>query len=269
MQLLQVLQHIAETRWQPFLLGAIVIAVGLAVTRLTAKAPAPLLGVLAAVLTAQLLGLHETEIGSLPLDLPPFAGFTWSAADIYQVLPSGFALAFVASINLLITSRVVDHFRTKHKPMKDADADRELGAYGIANVCAGLFGAPMSVGIPARSLANVRCGATTRLSNLAHAGVLVGCLTLGAGYVSHIPTTALAGVTAYVGICLLEWGTWRRIRKMRRADASAFLLTASLTLMVNAIVAVAAGCTVYLLVWAAHRARLHGGNRLHAVPAAE
>ncbi len=268
-QLLRVLQHIAETRWQPLVLGAIVIAVGLGVTRLTAKAPAPLLGVLAAAFAARILGLHEIEIGSLPLDMPPFAGFTWSAADIYQVLPAGFALAFVASINLLITSRVVDHFRTRHKPMKGADADRELGAYGIANVCAGLFGAPMSVGIPARSLAAVRCGATTRLSNLAHAGVLVACLTWGANYVSHIPVTALAGVTAYVGICLLEWGTWRRLAKMRRADASAFLLTASLTLMVNAIAAVAAGCAVYLFVWLAHRARLHGWSRLNAVPAAE
>ena len=45
-QLLRVLQDIAETRWQPLLLGVIVIAVGLGVTKLTSKAPAPLLGVL-------------------------------------------------------------------------------------------------------------------------------------------------------------------------------------------------------------------------------
>ena len=42
--------------------------------------------------------------------------------------------------------------------MKAGDADSELGAYGIANLCAGIFGAPLSVGIPARSLAVVRCG---------------------------------------------------------------------------------------------------------------
>ena len=45
----------------------------------------------------------------------------------------------------------------------------ELGAYGILNLAAGIFGAPMSVGIPARSVANVRCGATTSLSNILHA----------------------------------------------------------------------------------------------------
>jgi SulP family sulfate permease len=43
-------------------------------------------------------------------------------------------LAFVASINLLLTSRAVEHFRGKHKHLKRSDADAELGAYGIANV---------------------------------------------------------------------------------------------------------------------------------------
>ena len=42
--------------------------------------------------------------------------------------------------------------------MKASDADVELGAYGVANCVAGAFGAPLSVGIPARSLAVVRCG---------------------------------------------------------------------------------------------------------------
>ena len=78
-------------------------------------------------------------------------------------------LAFVASVNILITSRVVEHFQGRHRPLRGSDADAELGAYGIANLFAGMFGAPLSVGIPARSLANVRCGGSTRLSNVIHA----------------------------------------------------------------------------------------------------
>jgi SulP family sulfate permease len=152
-QLTEVLAHITELRWSPLIYGAAVILAAFGVAKLAPKAPAPLLGVIFAVGVGYLFGLHEKEVGTLPLELPPFAGFTWSAADVYQVLPSGLALAFVASINLLITSRVVEHFRGRHRPMKPADADAELGAYGIANVCAGIFGAPMSVGIPAQTLA--------------------------------------------------------------------------------------------------------------------
>jgi sulfate permease, SulP family len=150
-------------------------------------------------------------------------------------------------VNILITSRVVEHFRGRHKHLKLADADSELGAYGIANMVAGVFAAPMSVGIPARSLANVRCGGVTRMSNLFHALFILAFIVLGADYISRVPIPALAGVTAYVGICLLEWSTWRRLARMRKVDAFAFLSTALAVLLVNAVLAIAIGCSFYLL----------------------
>ena len=47
--------------------------------------------------------------------MPPFVGFSWSPNDVLTVLPPGFALAFVGSVNILITSRVVEHFRGRHQ----------------------------------------------------------------------------------------------------------------------------------------------------------
>jgi SulP family sulfate permease len=206
-----------------------------------------LVGVVTAIVVARLFGFHEREIGATPGTLPPFAGFSWSPRDVLSVLPSAFGLAFVSSVNILITSRVVEHFRGRHARAKASDADAELGAYGIANLCAGMFGAPLSVGIPARSLAVVRCGGTTKVANLVHAAVLAAILWLGSGAVSHIPLPALAGVTAWMGLCLLDWGTWRRLPKMSRVDATAFLATAISVLAVNAVLAVAIGCSVYAL----------------------
>jgi sulfate permease, SulP family len=150
-------------------------------------------------------------------------------------------------VNILLTSRVVEHFRGRHRRMKISDADAELGAYGIANICAGMFGAPLSVGIPARSLAVVRCGGTTRLANLLHAVFLIGLLDIGSGFVSHIPVPALAGVTAWMGLCLLDWSAWRRLPKMNRVDAAAFLATAGGVLAANPILAVALGCALYVV----------------------
>jgi SulP family sulfate permease len=190
--------------------------------------------------------VREAEVGNVPTALPPFAGFSWSPHDVYTVLPSAFGLAFVSAVNILITSRVVEHFRGRHKPMKISDADAELGAYGIANVVAAMFAAPLSVGIPARSLAVVRCGGTTRLANVLHAVFLLGLLWLGAGFVAHIPLPALAGVTAWMGLCLLDWSAWRRLPRMNRIDAAAFLVTALSVLAFNAVLAVAIGCAVYV-----------------------
>jgi SulP family sulfate permease len=240
-------QHADEARWVPLVLGTLVVAGAFAAARFSSRAPAPLAGVLLALIGYQFMPGREAEVGRISLELPPFAGFAWAPSDVYTVLPSGLALAVVTAVNLLITSRVVEHFRGRHKHLNAADADAELGAYGIANVCAGIFGAPMSVGIPARSLANVRCGGSTRASNLFHAAFILLFMGAGSSFVAVIPIAALAGVTAYSGICLLQWSTWGRLRKMRRVDAAAFLVTVGLVVMTNAVLAVAAGCAVYAL----------------------
>jgi len=246
-QLAGLAQRLGGVRPAPLLLGVMVMAAATLAARWSPRVPAPLVGVVTAIVVARLCGFHEREIGATPGTLPPFAGFSWSPRDVLTVLPSAFGLAFVSSVNILITSRVVEHFRGRHRRARASDADAELGAYGIANLCAGMFGAPPSVGIPARSLAVVRCGGTTKVANVVHAVVLGAILYFGSSAVSRIPLPALAGVTAWMGLCLLDWGTWRRLPKMSRTDAAAFLATAISVLAVNAVMAVAIGCSVYAL----------------------
>ncbi|PWU07880.1 MAG: SulP family inorganic anion transporter [Terriglobia bacterium] len=246
-QLIALLGQAPNARIAPLLLGGIVIAAASLSARLRSVLPAPLIGIVLSGLIARLASLHEPEVGSLQLALPAFAGFAWSPEDVWNVLPTGLALAFVTSVNLLLTSRVVEHFRGRHKNLKRSDADAELGAYGIANLCAGIFGAPLSVGIPARSLANLRCGGTSRISNLLHAVFLFALVRLGSGLLAHIPLAALAGVTAWMGFCLLEWSTWRRLAHMSPIDGGAFFITAFGVLLTNAVAAVLAGCAFYAL----------------------
>jgi SulP family sulfate permease len=205
------------------------------------------MGVGLAAIAAYLFGWHERPLGSIELSLPPLARFTWEPSDVGAIIPAALGLSFVTAVNILITSRVVEHFQGRHRPLRAADADAELGAYGIANLCAGMFGAPISVGIPARSLANVRCGGTTRLSNFLHAVFLLVLVRFGSGVIASVPLAALAGVTAYVGLSLLEWSTWRRLHRMRRLDSAAFLLTAAAVLTTNAVAAVAIGCSLYVI----------------------
>jgi SulP family sulfate permease len=80
-----------------------------------------------------------------------------------------------------------------------------------------------------------------------HAVFLFLLVSLGSGALAHIPMAALAGVTAWMGLSLLDVSAWRRLPKMRIVDASAFLLTAVSVLIVNAVVAVLAGCALYVV----------------------
>jgi SulP family sulfate permease len=246
-QLAEFFGHLSDPHWSTILTAVVVMAVASGCARLTHKLPAPLIGIVVAIGLATVFGWKSREVGMLPTVVPPFIGFQWRPSDVYTVLPAGLGLAFVTSVNLLVTSRVVEHFRGRHKFLKKSDADRELGAYGIANLAAGMFAAPMSVGIPARSLANVQCGGTTRLSNLFHAAFLIFFVTAGGEFIKHLPLAALAGVTAWMGVRLMEWSMWKRLAKMRRVDAAAFLSTSVAALFLNAVFAVALGCAFYIV----------------------
>ena len=249
-QLIYILGQASRIHWLPLALGCTVIAAAYCCARISPRIPAPLVGVAASVLVALLFHSSEPEVGSLHLAIPQFAGFSWTPHDVVNLLPSGLMLAFVASVNLLLTSRTIEHFQGRHKPLLRADSDAEVGAYGIANLAVGIFGAPMSVGIPARSVAAIRCGATTRFANVIHAVFLLLFVRYGSGALAHIPMAALAGVTTYMGISLLDIGTWRRLRKMHLLDAAGFLITVIGVLVSNAVTAVLAGAGVYLVHYA-------------------
>jgi SulP family sulfate permease len=252
-QIADAFRGVPHLQWASLLTAIVVLLFATLTARMSSRLPAPLVGILAAVGVAAVFGWASKEVGALPTGLPPFAAFAWRPEDVSTVLPAGFGLAFVTSVNLLVTSRVVEHFRGRHVAMKPADADRELGAYGIANLAAGMFGAPMSVGIPARSLANVQCGATTRLSNLVHAAFLLLFVMEASRFIAHIPLAALAAVTLWMGVRLMEWSTWSRLWRlqMSKTDAIAFLSTAFGALFLNAVFAVALGCSAYFIRWVA------------------
>jgi SulP family sulfate permease len=246
-QLMQSLEQFRQFHWLPALIAGIVMLISTLVRMRYSRAPGPFLGVGIVVAAAAIFGWKVNEVGNIPLSMPPIIGFTWTPADVFKVLPSALGLAFVASVELLMTSRVVDHFRGRHKLVKKVDADMELGAYGIANLICGFFAAPTSVGIPARSVANVQCGATTKMSNVVHGALLWAMMTVGATFIAHVPLAALAGVTAWMGFRLLDWGTWKRLPKMRVVDAAAFLATASGVLIADAVIAITIGCALHVL----------------------
>ncbi|MEZ5404010.1 MAG: SulP family inorganic anion transporter [Bryobacteraceae bacterium] len=245
-QTVQVAADLGAGRPEPFVTAMLVVITATWAHRRSARLPAPLLGVAVAWLGSAALGWSGAEVGALPLEAPKLVTIAWVPGDVWVTLPSAVGLAVVAAANLLVTSRLVYHFLGDHKRQKRADHDRELGTYGIANVVAGVFGAPLSVGIPARSIANVRCGGSTSVSNLVHGAILAMLLWLGRDWLEHVPMAALAGVTAWIGFYLLDWSTWKRLDKMRVADAAGFLATALAVQVVNPAAAVAIGSLPYM-----------------------
>lgn len=89
---------------------------------------------------------------------------------------------------------------------READADRELRALGLANLLSGLAGGMVGATSFNRSLLNLKAGARSARA-ACFAAILVAFTTLVApGIVGFLPKPVLTGLIAYLGLGLL--GTW-------------------------------------------------------------
>src|SRR5260370_13998620 len=120
-QLMQSMEQYRAFHWLPALVAGIVMLISTLVRMRYSRAPGPFLGVGIVVVAAAAFGWKVNEVGNIPLSMPPFIGFTWAPADVFKVLPSTLGLAFVSSLQLIMTARTADHFRGRHKLVMQVD----------------------------------------------------------------------------------------------------------------------------------------------------
>ena len=198
--------------------------------------PAPLLALLIGTSLAALLSLDIEQIGAVPTGVPEFSIPTISLDELPYIIRFALVLAFLGSIDSLLTSLVADSMtRSSH------DSNRELIGQGIGNIASGLFSGLPGAGATMRTLINVRAGGTTPLSGVIHSLLLL-LIVLGFGRaVSHIPLAVLAGILFKVGIDIIDWNYLRRLFTAPRAGVVIMMSTLLLTVLVDLITAFAVG----------------------------
>ncbi len=198
--------------------------------------PTPLIALLVGTLVAALMSLEIPVIGAIPTGAPEFGIPEISADEIPYIIRFALVLAFLGSIDSLLTSIVADSMtRTTH------DSNRELIGQGIGNIASGLFSGLPGAGATMRTMVNLRAGGNSPLSGVVHSLLLL-LIVLGFGQsVSHIPLAVLAGILLKVGIDIIDWHYLRRIFKAPRAGVVIMLSTLLLTVLVDLITAFAVG----------------------------
>jgi SulP family sulfate permease len=204
--------------------------------RITRILPAPLVALTLGTLAGMTLFTGAPVIGDIPTGLPQPHLPTFSLADFPQMLISALILAFLGSIDSLLTSLIADSItRTHHH------SDRELIGQGIGNLVAGMFGGIPGAGATMRTVVNVRAGGRTPMSGALHAIVLL-LVVLGFGNTAErIPHAVLAGILLQVGINIIDWRYIRRAHRAPRAGVVIMTVTLLLTVLVDLMTAVAVG----------------------------
>lgn len=242
-----------DSHWDAARLSLAVV-VGVAIVtlllpRLHRTIPASLIAIVLATVGVSLWHIDVPRIGSLPSSLPMPHLPSVDIARVPSLAGAVVAIAILAAIESLLSARVASGLAGPDgRTTGPFNADRELVGQGLASIAAGLFGGMPATGAIARTAVNVRSGGRTRLAAITHALVLIGVVYLASTVVGRIPLAALAGVLMVTAARMVSVRVVRKVVRSTRSDATAFLLTAVITVAFDLIVAIEIGvvCAAFL-----------------------
>ncbi len=209
--------------------------------RLAARLPGPIVALVTLALIAWWLRLPVetigTRFGGIPQALPSFAWpeISWEGAQ--QLFIPTVTIALLGAIESLLCARVADNL-IAYAPH---DPNQELMAQGIANVVVPFFGGIPATGTIARTVTNVRAGATSPVAGIVHAAVLLAIVLVAAPLAVHVPLAVLAGILLYVAFNMGEWHEFSRLRRFSVEYRAKLIATFLLTVMVDLTVAMEVG----------------------------
>ena len=225
--------------------------------RIHSAVPGSLIGIVLVTLLVFVAPTPLAVIGTLPGTLPAPSVPIVDPVVLPQLLVPAVTVAALAAIESLLSARVA-------ASMADTgtyDPDRELVGQGLASLGAAMFGGMPATGAIARTAVNVRSGARSRVAAVFHAVVLLAIVLLASGPVGHIPLAALAGVLMVTAVRMVHAGTVRAILSSTRSDAVAFVVTATITVAFDLIVAVVIGVVLAGIVALRSMSRASGVHR--------
>ena len=209
-----------------------------------ARVPAPVVALVVLSLLAWGLRFPVETIGSrfggIPQALPVFAlpDFSWETVRLL-VTPT-LTIALLGAIESLLCARVADQLATdphhkKHNP------NQELMAQGAANMIVPFFGGMPATGTIARTVTNIRAGATSPVAGMVHALTLLAIVLVAAPLALHIPLAVLAGILLFVAWNMGEWHEFVRLKHFSNHYRLLMLGTFFLTVVFDLTVAVEVG----------------------------
>jgi len=224
--------------------------------RLARRVPGPVVALVSLSLLAAALGLQIETIGSrfggIPQSLPRLERPALGWSQVQELFIPTLTIAVLGAIESLLCARVADNL----VPYRRHDPNQELMAQGIANLVAPLFGGLPATGTIARTVTNIRAGATSPVAGIVHALTLAAIMLIAAPLASRIPLAVLAGILLFVAWNMMDWGEFKRLGRHGLEPRAKFLCTFGLTVALDLTTAVEVGLVLACVLFVYRMGRL-------------
>ena len=214
--------HLGQTNTLALTMGLVALAV-LVLGKVTLKdKPVALLVIIGGVVAATWMdaqGQGVKLLGAVPQGMPPLGLPAVQWADLNELLPLAMACFMLGAVETVAIGRM---FALKHG--NRLDANQEFLALGAANLGAGLGqGFPVSGGM-SQSLVNESGGASSPLSGLIAALIILVVVLFFSDLLHNLPQPVLAAIVlvAVAGLFKLD-----ALKRLWRFDRSEFLIAAA------------------------------------------
>ena len=202
--------------------------------------PGSIVALVLATVAVSLFDLPVDTIGSrfggIPSALPSFQlpDFSWESAK-FLLIPTT-TLALLGAIESLLCARVADGMiDDRHDP------NQELMAQGIANVLCPFFGGMPATGTIARTVTNIKNGASSPIAGMVHAITLLLVILVAAPLAKDVPLACLSAILMFVAWNMGEWREFVHLRNYRMPYRVTLLAVFFLTVVFDLTVAVEVG----------------------------
>ena len=211
--------------------------------------PGPMLVMVLATVFTYLTDWPVATIGSrfggIPSGLPAMNWPVMSLAQFQAVLLPSVTLAVLGAISSLMCARASDQMiDDRHDP------NQELMAQGLANMVMPFVGGMPATGALARTVTNVKNGATSPVAGMVHALGLLLIVWLAAPLVSHIPLGVLNALLLFIAWNMGNWRAFTQLSQFRGpyrfTMLAVFVLTVLVDLSTGMAVGLAAACLTFI-----------------------
>ena len=241
-------QNIGTVNGQALIVGAVCLGILFMWPKVSRRVPSSLVALVVGIAVVNLFGMNVNTIGDLYAvnsGLPTFH-IPQLNMDIFRdQLANGITIAILAAIESLLSCVVADSMISSHHR-----SNMELVAQGVGNIASVLFGGIPATGAIARTAANVKNGGRTPIAGMTHAVVLLLVLAFLMPYAALIPMPTIAAILLHVAYNMSGWRNFTHLCKTSsRGAVAALLLTFTLTIVFDLVVAIAVGMLITVVLF--------------------